>query len=98
MVKILTMIDILNLSKSPYDIKKIVATNVAKRRKEMKLSQQALSEKSGVSLGSIKRFERTYEISFNSLIKLAIAMSYEDDILELFSRRYYKNIEDYANG
>ncbi|MCB9326166.1 MAG: helix-turn-helix transcriptional regulator [Lewinellaceae bacterium] len=37
----------------------------------MKLSQLQLAEKSGVSLGSIKRFEQTGKISFESLLTLA---------------------------
>ncbi len=39
-------------------------------RKQLKLSQALLAEKSGVSLGSIKRFEQTGKISFESLLKL----------------------------
>ena len=40
-------------------------------RKSLKLTQQALSERSGVSYGSIKRFESTGQISLESLLRIA---------------------------
>ncbi len=64
------------------------------RRKEQGLSQMALSEKADVSLGSLKRFESTGEISLTSLIKLAYALGYEGDIDQLFAQKYYRSIQD----
>ena len=52
--------------KTPENICGEIAGNVRARRKGAKLSQEALSAKSGVSLGSIKRFESTGEISLTS--------------------------------
>ena len=43
--------------KTPKELSRIIAANVRKRRKERKLSMQDLAEKSGVSYGSVKRFE-----------------------------------------
>jgi transcriptional regulator with XRE-family HTH domain len=63
-------------------------------RRVAKLSQIALAERSGVSLGSIKRFERTGEISFVSLLKLAMALGYESDFNNLFTRKNYQSIFD----
>lgn len=40
-------------------------------RKKLRLSQAELAERSGVSLGSLKRFENTGKISLESLLKLA---------------------------
>ncbi len=40
-------------------------------RKGQKLSQEELALRSGVSFGSIKRFERTGKISLESLLKIA---------------------------
>ena len=45
-----------------------------KRRKLMKITQKQLSKKSGVSYGSIRRFETTGDISLMSLIKIASAL------------------------
>ncbi len=40
-------------------------------RKQLTLTQGELAERSGVSLGSIKRFESSGQISLESLLKLA---------------------------
>ena len=56
------------------EINNEVASNVQKLRKRKKISQKELAERSGVSLGSIKRFEQTGEISLQSLTKIAIAL------------------------
>ena len=55
-----------------------------KRRKELKLSQKELSNRSGVSYASIRRFESNGEISLTSLIKLANAIDCLNDFDALF--------------
>lgn len=92
-VKILSMNEF-NFLKSPADINMDIAKNVRVRRKEKKLSQVQLSERSNVSLGSLKRFERTGEISLSSLIKIAFALGCEDDFEHLFSRKGYSSIQE----
>ena len=59
-----------SINKLPSDILTSTAKNVAALRKEFNWSQQDLAEKSGVSYGSIKRFERSGQISFESLLKI----------------------------
>jgi transcriptional regulator with XRE-family HTH domain len=44
------------------------------RRLAMNLSQAGLAKRSGVTLGSLKRFERTGLIAFDSLLKLALVL------------------------
>ncbi len=66
-------------------------------RRMAKVSQSVLAVRSGVSLGSIKRFERTGEISLVSLIKLAYALGYEEDFNQLFMRKNYQSIFDVVN-
>ena len=56
--------------KSPNDIAKEFVEKINQQRKMLKISQVQLAVKSGVSLGSIKRFGSKYEISLNSLIKI----------------------------
>lgn len=91
------MIDIDSLVKTTSDIQIIIAYNFKKRRKEHKQTQKELSTNSGVSFGSIKRFEQVGEISLKSLIKLSQALDYEMELLNLFSSPYYSNIEDMLN-
>lgn len=60
--------------RSPIEINKLIAARVRDIRKRKKISQEKLSEKSGVSLGSVKRFEGSGEISLISLTKIAIVV------------------------
>lgn len=71
--------------------------NVKSRRKGLGISQMELAERSGVSYGSIKRFETKGDISLSSLIKIAIVLECEDDFKTLFSRKKYRSIEDVIN-
>ena len=64
-------------------------------RKNRKVSQQRLSELSGVSYASIRRFEKTGDISLASLVKLALALQLYDDLDNLFKiRKEYKSNEE----
>lgn len=82
------------LKKTAGEIANEIVMRLRKRRKQMKLSQKKLAEKSGVSLGSIKRFETVKEIAFTSLIKLTIALELENEWETLFTQKQYSSIED----
>lgn len=88
------MNDVYDFLKSPKDIDMEIAFRVRKKRKLNKLTQEQLSRKSGVSLGSVKRFERTGEISLTSLVKIAFALGCEKDFDELFSQKEYRSIQE----
>lgn len=64
------------------------------RRKEMRLSQVELANKSDVSYASIKRFEQSGEISLESLMKLAMAMNMLTDFDMLFKNSKVTSIKD----
>ncbi len=72
-----------SVNKIPSDILHSTAQNVAALRKELGWTQQALAERSGVSYGSIKRFERFGKISFESLLKVAEVLGRLDDFEKL---------------
>ena len=76
------------------EIDKKLAERFAKIRKRRKISQKELSERSGVSFGSVKRFETTGQISLISLTKLAIAMGCSNEITEMFTDVPYLSIEE----
>lgn len=82
---------------TPEEINLVVAKNIRKLRKRRKVSQKELSRVSGVSYGSVKRFEETGNISLVSLTKIAIALSVEHEIKELFANVPYKSIEEIEN-
>lgn len=82
---------------TPDEINMIVAKNARNIRKRLGMSQQDLSKMSGVSYGSIKRFESTGNISLISLTKIAVALDASDEIKTLFSNVPYKSIQEVIN-
>jgi transcriptional regulator with XRE-family HTH domain len=91
------MNEFLFYSKSPNDIAKNLVEKIKQQRKLLKISQIQLAAKSGVSLGSIKRFESKYEISLNSLTKILIALNLEKDFENLFTQKSYNSIDEVIN-
>ena len=87
------------LTKTPREINQLIASRIRGIRKKRKISQKRLSEKSGVSLGSVKRFEQSGDISLISLTKIAIALEIEDELEHLFEEVPFLSIEEvaYAN-
>ena len=84
--------------KTPNEIAKELVEKIKQHRKKLKISQAQLAIKSGVSLGSIKRFESKYEISLNSFIKILIALNLEQDLENLFTQKNYNSIDEVING
>ena len=82
------------LTKTPREIDQLIASRIRGIRKRRKISQKRLSEKSGVSLGSVKRFEQSGEISLLSLIKIAIALDISDQLECLFEDIPLASIEE----
>ena len=72
----------------------ITGQYIARKRKEKNMTQAQLAERSGVSLGSIKRFERLHQISLASLVNIAFALHCERDFANLFAQKQYASIED----
>ncbi len=74
---------------------KVIANLVerfVKRRKEYGITQKELSNKSGVSYGSIRRFESTGNISLTSLLKISNTIGLLIDFNELFKNPIIKNL------
>ena len=86
MANILAKMNKYSITKLPSDILKEVAQRCRSLRKSLKLSQAELALKSGVSLGTIKRFETSGQIAFESLLKLAYLLNAIDDFNLLFYR------------
>ena len=60
------------------EINNYIAQKIVRLRKRKKITQKQLAVRSGVSLGSLKRFEQSGEISLQSLTKIAIALDVEN--------------------
>lgn len=82
---------------TPNEINKLIAARIRDIRKRKKMSQKKLSEKSGVSLGSVKRFESSGEISLISLTKIAIALNCGNELEGLFENTGFESIQEVIN-
>lgn len=78
----------------PEEIAKDIAKAEKEKRKKRKLTQSKLSARAGVSLGSLKRFEQTGEISFVSLLKIAAVLDEMESFRKLFQRVEYSSIQE----
>ncbi len=74
-----------------------LALRVRNIRKRRSISQEKLASISGVSYGSIKRFEATGQISLISLTKIAMALDMADELRNLFTQVPYKDIQEVIN-
>jgi transcriptional regulator with XRE-family HTH domain len=63
----------------PSEVLEETASRLRYIRKKAKFSQVDLAKRSGVSLGSLKRFETTGQISLESLLKLLLVLDRLDD-------------------
>ena len=68
---------------TPNSVMQDIKENFKNNRLNLDLTQEGLSKKSGVSLGSLKRFEKSGQISLESLLKLALVLDCLDDFLNI---------------
>jgi transcriptional regulator with XRE-family HTH domain len=74
-----------------------LAQRVRNIRKRRSISQEKLASMSGVSYGSIKRFEMTGKISLLSLTKIAMALDIAGELRDIFTNVPYKDIQEVIN-
>ena len=79
---------------NPVAIIKKIAERMKQRRLVLNYTQALLSKKSGVSLGSLKRFENNYKISLEHLLQLALVLDALDEFHNLFTLSNYNSIDD----
>lgn len=72
--------------KLPHEMVQDVAKRAKDKRLSLNLSQQTLSERSGVSYGTLKKFERTGQISLTSLLKISLVLDALDAFEDLFTK------------
>ena len=82
---------------TPEELDQKLAQRVRKIRKRCSITQEKLASISGVSYGSIKRFETTGQISLLSLTKIAIALDLADELRNIFTQVPYKDIQEVIN-
>lgn len=74
-----------------------LAKRVRNIRRRRSISQQKLADMSGVSYGSIKRFEQTGQISLLSLTRIAMALDIAGELRNLFTEVPYQDIQEVIN-
>ena len=79
------------------EINNDIAQKIVRLRKRKKITQKQLVARSGESLGSLKRFEQSGEISLQSLTKIAIALDVENELEDLFNNVPFASIEEVIN-
>lgn len=79
---------------NPQEIAKKLAKKMRRGRLMHNLTQEALSGMSGVSLGSLKRFENKNEISLKHLLQLALVLDALEGFNHLFPENEYQSIDD----
>lgn len=75
------------LPKNPQDVMEELRVKFKERRTSMGYTQMECATRSGVSLGSFKRFERTGQISLESLLKLAFVLECLGEFEEVCNSR-----------
>ena len=70
LANILSEMNNYSITKLPRQVLKNTAAKLRVLRRQNKYSQAELADRSGVSLGSLKRFETTGQVSLESFLKL----------------------------
>ncbi len=71
---------------TPHEMAVSMARQVQAKRLSFNLSQKTLAERSGVSFGVLKKFERTGKISLESLLKIALVLDSLAEFQGLFQK------------
>jgi transcriptional regulator with XRE-family HTH domain len=83
--------------KSPKEIMLLLSKNVIVLRKQEKMSQKELSERSGVAYASIRKFESTGIISLESLLKICEILKRLTDFESILQQNDIKRKKDLFN-
>ncbi len=81
-----------SLEPTPYEVGLQIAQRHRAMRKRLKISQKEMAERSGVSLGSLKRFESSGKISLESLLKLVHLLGRLSDFDKVLEEK--ENLDD----
>jgi transcriptional regulator with XRE-family HTH domain len=81
-----------SLEPTPYEAGLQIAQRHRALRKRLKISQKEMAERSGVSLGSLKRFESSGKMSLESLLKLLHLLGRLSDFDKVLEEK--ENLDD----
>ena len=70
---------------SPIDVMISVAQRAKALRLEQNITQQELADKVGIAIGTVKRFEKSGEIQFNHLLRIALVLGRLEEFFDIFT-------------
>ena len=83
---------------TPSDVALRLANKIKSVRKRKKITQKQLAGRSNVSYATLRKFEKTGQISLESFIKLTMELGLIQEINNLFSEPVYNSIEEVINA
>ena len=83
---------------TPSDIALRLAKKIKDIRKRKKITQKELAGRSNVSYATLRKFEKTGQISLESFIKLTMELGLIQEINNLFTEPVYSSIEEVINA
>lgn len=79
---------------TPAEVRLAVANRAKDRRLALNITQKALAEGTGVSISTIRKFERTGEVSLKSLLHIAQGLGVLEGFLSLFPRPETRSLQE----
>jgi transcriptional regulator with XRE-family HTH domain len=76
------------------DVAAEIAVRLKNRRLAQNLSQEGLARRSGVALGTLKKFERTGQIALVSFIRLVITLKDEAALENLLIEPEFETLDE----
>ena len=78
---------------SPLSLRSEIGTQLAKIRLARNITQQTLAEEAGIGLRTLRRLETGQTSSFDSFLRIVIALSLTDELLGAFPSHEIRPIE-----
>ena len=79
---------------APEDIATEIALRLKNRRLAQNLTLEGLARRSGVALGTLKKFERTGQIALVSFIRLAITLKDEAALENILLEQKFETLDE----
>ena len=77
----------------PVEVAADLGSRLRSKRLAVNLTQEGLARRSGVALGTLKKFERTGAISLVSFIRLIVALGEEAALERLLADREFETLD-----
>ncbi len=82
---------------TPSDVAMKLAQKLKSIRKRRKITQKQLAARSNVSYATLRKFEKTGQISLESFIKITMELGLTSELDHMFSVPVYNSIEEVIN-